>query len=102
MFLWYCSQAQKKTYSLWHSCFIVLELKRFLDVRYTKEEKTLSEIEQKFVEIEECPKPPKKRKLKSSRKKNVPEPDAMVALAAQLQVDHFQQVSKFAWAFIKA
>lgn len=62
-----------------------MELKGFLEDCYIKEEKCLSEIEQKFLEIEECfscPNPPKKKKRNSSQKKNVPEPDAMVTLAA--------------------
>lgn len=49
-------------------------------------------------------KPPTKKKLNFSqkKKKNRPEHDAMVTLAAQLQVDHFRQVNQSARDLIKA
>lgn len=58
----------------------------------------MSQIEEKFLEFEHsgsCSKPPKKkRKLNSSKKKGVSSQDPMATLAAQLQVDHFRQVSE--------
>ena len=87
--------------------FIFSVVKRFLEDCYSREENIQSEIEQKFLEIQErtsCPKPPKKKKkLNSSQKqKNRLEHDAMVTLAAQLQVDHFRQVSQSVRDLIKA
>ena len=86
--------------------FIFSVLKRFLEDCYGREENIQSEIEQNFLEIEQhtsCSKPPKKKKkLNSSQKKNRLEHDAMVTLAAQLQVDHFRQVSQSVRDLIKA
>lgn len=77
---------------------IFLDLHSFLEKCYAKEESSQSQIEEKFLEIEQidsCSKPPKKRKkLTSSKKQQASCQDAMVTLAAKLQVDHFRQVSE--------
>lgn len=73
-----------------------LDLKKFLDDCYDKTAQTQADIEQKFLESEQlsvsCSKPPKKKKkLNSSKQGDMAH--AMASLAAQLQLNHFKQVS---------
>lgn len=77
---------------------IILDLKKFLEEKFENSAAIQIEVEQKFLKCEEsevsCSKPPlkKKKKLCASKRKDMTE-KCVAHLAAQLQVEHFKQVS---------